>query len=474
MFLTSVGHLLRTVTFGNHHHRATQRLEQINVGVHTTCGGRAETTRSHTCGGLGRACVIYGVVFEILGHRLALVNHLFDACVSDVTSHNQCTFQVQTGFDRVFGQRSQNFVHTLVEVDIYCGRHCGCLCGQVFRRLFFELLQPDTVGIDFGLDVTVGATTYTNTNGARSGVARHTDYANVVNKVFTAKLCTDTALLADFEHFGLPFEVTESTTTLVTAGRKVIEIACRSLFNGCQVSLGRSTAHNNCQVVGRTSRSAQVFDVFGDEFGQVLLGQQGFGLLVEESFVGRATTFGDEQEFILVAFGGIEVDLSRQVGAAVFLVEHSEGNNLRITQVTLGVGLVNTARDALGIVHTGINILALLADTDCGTGILTGGEFALGSHALVYEHSIGNEFIVIGSLGVVEDIIEFLEMRAAQIERHIGIGLLREQFKTFGVDAENLAVAALLNSDIVFGNQAILGGVLSHFERLLIDKICHN
>ena len=202
--------------------------------------------------------------------------------------------------------------------------------------------------------------------------------------------------------------------------------------------------------------------------------QQSLGLLIEEGLVARTATFGNEQEFVFVAFGCIEIDLCRQVGAGILLVGHGEGDDLRVAQVALLVGLVHAARDALCIIDTRIDILALFADADGRTGILAGREFAFGRNDLVQQHRVGDEFVVVGSLGIVEDLAEFLQMGGAQVEGDIVVGLLGQQFESFRVDFQDAASVALDDLDIVFGQQSILRIVPFDRERFLIDEFRHD
>ena len=157
-----------------------------------------------------------------------------------------------------------------------------------------------------------------------------------------------------------------------------------------------------------------------DEFRERLLVQQRLGLLVEESLVGRAAALGDEEELVLHAgLAAVDVDLRGKVRARVLLVGHRKGHDLRIAQVTVLVGLVNAPGDALGVVGPRPDILALVADADGRAGVLAGGQFAFGRDGLVQQHRVGHELVVVGGFGVFENVAQFLEMRGAQVERHV-------------------------------------------------------
>jgi len=69
VLMTCIGDLLGAVSFGNHDHRAAGGLELVDVAVHASGGGGAEAARGHTLRRLGRAGVVYGMVFEVWVRR---------------------------------------------------------------------------------------------------------------------------------------------------------------------------------------------------------------------------------------------------------------------------------------------------------------------------------------------------------------------------------------------------------------------
>ena len=227
-------------------------------------------------------------------------------------------------------------------------------------------------------------------------------------------------------------------------------------------------------MVGRAGRSAQILDVGTDELGERLLVEQRLGLLVEEGLVGRAAALGDEEEFVLHAgLAAVDVNLCREVRSRVLLVNHREGDHLRIAEVALLVGLVDAAGDAAGVVGAGPYVLTLVGDADGRTGILAGGQLALGGHALVEQHRVGDELVVVGRFGVVEDVAQLLQVRRAQVERHVAVGGLREQLEARGVDLQHLAAVALDHFHVILRQKTVLGFVLPDGERLLIDEFRH-
>ena len=71
VFFAGFGDLLAAIAFGDHDHAAAVALKEIDVAVHAAGGGGAEAAAGHAGGGLGRAGVVHGMVFEVVGQGLA-------------------------------------------------------------------------------------------------------------------------------------------------------------------------------------------------------------------------------------------------------------------------------------------------------------------------------------------------------------------------------------------------------------------
>ena len=408
---------------------------------------------------------------EIFRHRFPFIDHLLDAGMGNVARHDQRALDIETGLDRILRQRLAYFVHTLVEIELDGGLHIRSFLRQEAGRIFFKLFEENTVCGNFRLDVAVGAATHADTDRAGRRMARESNDAHVVHEVFAAELGTHAALLANFQDLLLPLQVAERATALVAAGRQVVEVTGRSLLYGREIRLGRRTADHDGQVVRRTSRRAEVHDMRFDEISQILLGEQRFGLLVEERFVGRSPALGDKQELVFVARSGVKVDLGRQVSPAVLLLGHRERHHLRIAQVPVAVSLVNAFRQHLGVIGTGVHVLALLADHDRRTGILAGGQFALGRYDLVDQHRVSDKLIVVSGFGILEDVRQFLQVCSTQVERYVGKSLFGKQFQTFGVDLKHFASVAFDHLHVILREQAILRCVGRQRKRLLILEL---
>ena len=74
-----------------------------------------------------------------------------------------------------------------------------------------------------------------------------------------------------------------------------------------------------------------------------------------------------------------------------------------VAEVLLGVGLVDSAREGLGVVRVGPHLLALVAEDGGGAGVLAEGQDATGGDLGVAEESEGDVAVVVRRLGVLED-----------------------------------------------------------------------
>ena len=208
-----------------------------------------------------------------------------------------------------------------------------------------------------------------------------------------------------------------------------------------------------------------------EELNERLLVQESLGLLIEESLICRATTLGEEEKLVLhTRVTTVDINLCREVCAAVVLIGHRDRYNLRVAEIALLVCLVNTARDILCVLCACPNIFALVSNADCSTCILTSWQLTLGCYARVHQHCVGYELVVVGSLLVLQDVAQLLQVCRTEVERHIGISLLCEEFDTLWIDLQNLATIALNDLHIILRQKTILCVVTLDWERLLIDK----
>ena len=68
--------------------------------------------------------------------------------------------------------------------------------------------------------------------------------------------------------------------------------------------------------------------LIGHEGEERLRVEEGFGFLVQERFIRRASALGNAQKAVLIARLGIEFDLRWQIGVCVLFVIHVERGHL--------------------------------------------------------------------------------------------------------------------------------------------------
>ena len=132
------------------------------------------------------------------------------------------------------------------------------------------------------------------------------------------------------------------------------------------------------------------------------------------SFIRRAAAFSDAEEFVLLAVGGVKIDLRRQVSAGVDLFIHIQRRVLRIAQVILDIGVINALRQRGFIAAAGPHALAFFAGNNRGTGILAGRQHAFGGDIRVAQKLQRHVLIVFAGFRVVENIRHLLLVRRAK------------------------------------------------------------
>ena len=264
------------------------------------------------------------MILQIFGQRLARIEKFLELGVGDVAADNDRSVQRQLRGDRMFAQFRQDLLHRLIEVDFDDAMRvlAAVLVGNQAARIRVHLFEPDAVFVDLGFDVAVGRAGDAHADRTGGAVPRQTNDAHVVRKVFAAELCADAALLGRLEQLGFHLQVAEGLAAFVAFGRQVIQIAGGSEFDGFERALGAGAADDKRQVIGRTGGGAEGFHLGHQEFFQTLRIEQGLGFLEQIGLVGAAAAFGNEQEFVFVAFGGIEIDLGGQIAAGVDLLVH--------------------------------------------------------------------------------------------------------------------------------------------------------
>lgn len=202
-------------------------------------------------------------------------------------------------------------------------------------------------------------------------------------------------------------------------------------------------------------------------------GEEGFGLLIKHRLVGGPAPLGDEDEFVVVAVGGEDVDLGGEIGAGVELFVHIEGDGLRIAQILLGVGLVDPFAQPFLILHPGPDLLSLLGGDGGGPGILADREFEVSGDLGITEESEGHALVILGRFGIAEDGRDLLVVRGAQEKGDIAHRFVGEDGQRLGADADHVFAGKGLDGDVLLGafDLAVLGFIFREGEGVLIEKI---
>lgn len=172
-------------------------------------------------------------------------------------------------------------------------------------------------------------------------MTRQADDAYIEREVFAAKLGTDAALASGLEHLGFEFDIAEGAAVFVAGGGKAVVILRGGEFDVFHRRFSRGAADDEGQMVRRARGGAERGHFIAEELHDALRIEHGASLLIEEGLVRRAAAFGDEEELIRVAIGGIQIELRGQVGAGVLFVEHVQRGVLRVAQVVLRVGEID-------------------------------------------------------------------------------------------------------------------------------------
>jgi hypothetical protein len=296
-------------------------------------------------------------------------------------------------------------------------------------------------------------------------VTRQADDAHVEREVFPAKLRADAAGAGFFEHLRFEFDIAEGAAVLVAGGGQVVVILRGGEFDVFHRRFRRGAADDEGQMIRRARGGAERDHLVAQELHDALRIEHGAGFLIQEGLVRRAAAFGDEEELIRVAIGGIQIELRGQVGAGVLLVEHVQRGVLRVAQVVLRVGEIDALRERGLVTAAGPDLLAFFAHDDGGAGVLAKRQQARGGHVGVLEHRERHHAVVLARLGVIEDGGDLLQVLRPQEEIDVVEGLVRQQRERLGIDDEHLLIAELFDADVFLRQQAVFGVVGSPSSR---------
>ena len=229
-------------------------------------------------------------------------------------------------------------------------------------------------------------------------------------------------------------------------------------------------------MVGRAGRRAQRAHLLHQELLQRGRIQQGLRFLVKVGLVGGAAALGDEEEGVLHAFHGFNVNLGGQVGAGVLFRIHVQRHGLGIAQVVLGVGVVNAVGKLFAVIAAGPDLLALLAHDGGGARVLAEGQDSGGSHFRVAEHRQGHALVIGAGFRVVQNGGHLLQVGGAQEKGHVMEGFRGQQAQALWFHLQHGVSFKVTHAHVVGRDEAVLGVVLFNGKRILVMKIrcCHN
>ncbi len=107
----------------------------------------------------------------------------------------------------------------------------------------------------------------------------------------------------------------------------------------------------------------------------------------------------------------------------------------------------------------GPDLGAFVAVDDGGTGILAGGEFAVGGDDGIFEKGAGHKFIVFAGVGVAKYGGDLLHMGRAEKEGGVVEGFIGEAFEGFRLDDQEVLAVKGFSTDALVGDVAIRGGI---------------
>ena len=201
--------------------------------------------------------------------------------------------------------------------------------------------------------------------------------------------------------------------------------------------------------------------------------QNRLSLLVQIRLVGRPAALDNAKELVFVAFGGFDINLSRQITLGVNLFVHAQGSVLRIPQCIFGVGLVNALADGFFIAKARVHVLALFAVNDGRTRILANRQNALSSDFGIAQHRKRHVLIVIRTFRIFENLCNAFIVRTAQHEVHIVESRIDEHGQSFGLNLQNRVALEITDTHIVLGNERVFRVVFADLKHRCIFKFRH-
>ena len=236
----------------------------------------------------------------------------------------------------------------------------------------------------------------------------------------------------------LHVEVAEGVAVRRARRRQGVEIAGRGELHRLHREFRRGAADDDGEMIGRARRGAEREHLLLQEGEHAVAGEDRRRRLEQERFVGGAAALGDEQELVGILALRVDLDLGRHVVAGVRLLEHRERRELGIAQVLFEIGVARAFGERRLVLAVGPDQPALLAHDDRGAGVLAHRQHAAGGDVGVLEEIKGDEAVIIGGLGVVEDGAQLLEMPWPQQMIDVAKRRLRKRAQRLARDHDDI------------------------------------
>ncbi len=118
-------------------------------------------------------------------------------------------------------------------------------------------------------------------------------------------------------------------------------------------------------------------------------------------------------------------------------------------------------------------MLALIGSADGCARVLTEREHSLGSDLRIAEHGEGNEFIILGSFRIMEDLSNHLIVLSAEHERTVVAGHIGDDCQGLRINHKHLVSVPVLYFHIIFCDELVFRSVRAERKRLLImERFC--
>eukprot|EP00049_Salpingoeca_infusionum_P027598 m.33334 g.33334 ORF g.33334 m.33334 type:complete len:334 (+) comp9607_c1_seq2:3071-4072(+) len=271
-------------------------------------------------------------------------------------------------------------------------------------------------------------------------------------KVLASELCANAHLTGDIEHALLPLQVSKASCELISAGVKVVIVLGGRHLDRFEVHIGRQATNDNGEMVWWTGSSSESLDLFFQKGSETFLIEHSLCFLEEKRFVGRTSSLCHEQEVVLIAICGVEVDLCWKVAPSVLLIKHGERCHLTVTQVATRVCVVYSPGDCLLVIAIGPHVLTTFANCNTSTCILAAWENHARSNVCVLDQFKRDKAVVLRCFWVLQDVTELLQVSWAQEVRNVSHGLLRQGGQSLRRNLQDFAPVDFNHIDAIGGD----------------------